>query len=69
MWVFHRIIYTLLSLQWMVLEGMYMQMEGQSEADVIRVKPHLNRNDNLVTGHWRTRPRVISGGGRFRSLA
>ena len=67
--MFHRIIYTLLSLQWMVLEGMYMQMEGQSEADVIWVKPHLNRNGNLVTDHWRTRPRVISGGGRFRSLA
>jgi hypothetical protein len=69
MGVFHRILYTLLSLQGRVLEGMYMQMEGQSEADVIRVKPHLNRNGNLVTGHWRTRPRFISGGGRFRGLA
>ena len=45
-----------------------MQMEGQSAADVIWIKPHLNRKGNLVKGHWRTRPRVISVKGHFRDL-
>ena len=45
-----------------------MQMEGQSAADVIWVKPHLNRKGNLVKGHWRTRPRVIRVKGHFRDL-
>ena len=45
-----------------------MQMERQSAADVIWIKPHLNRKGNLVKGHWRTRPRVISVKGHFRDL-
>jgi hypothetical protein len=46
-----------------------MQMERQSAADVIWVKPHLNRRGNLVKGHWRTRPRVISVKGHLRDLS
>jgi len=45
-----------------------MQMERRPAANVIWVKPHLNRNGNLVKGHWRTRPRVISVKGHFRDL-
>jgi hypothetical protein len=44
-------------------------MERQSAADVIWVKPHLNRRGNLVKGHWRTRPRVINVKGHLRDLS
>ena len=37
--------------------------------DAIWVKPHLNRKGNLVKGHWRTRPRVVSVRGHFRGLS
>ena len=37
-----------------------MQREGRPDVDAIWVKPHLNRKGNMVKGHWRTRPRVVS---------
>ena len=42
-----------------------MQREGRPDVDAIWVKPHLNRKGNMVKGHWRTRPRVISVRGNF----
>ena len=37
-----------------------MQREGRPDVDAIWVRPHLNRKGNMVKGHWRTRPRVVS---------
>ena len=46
-----------------------MQREGRPDVDAIWVKPHLNRKGNMVKGHWRTLPRVVSVRGHFRGLS
>lgn len=45
-----------------------METEPERAVDAIWVKPHLNRQGNLVRGHWRTRPRVIRVKGHFREF-